>query len=125
MKKRLLNRIYKLKNTLPDWIDTKLKLHYDIWHIIAECNNIIVYNLIIDDILNNDELNGIIELFDDELSKALGLNYDLEIAVYYEILLTHFMDELLNFEYYEAANNLKYIIEEFFETKYGDKSNEN
>jgi hypothetical protein len=125
MKKRLLNRIYKSKNTLPNWIDTKLKLHYNIWHIISECNNIIVYNLIIKDILDDDELDFVTELFDTEIKKALSLGYELEIAVYYEVLLTNFMDDLLDFEYYEAANNLKYIIENYFETKYQDKFNEN
>jgi hypothetical protein len=125
MKRKLLSKIYKLKNQLPNWIDTKLRLHYDLWNIISECNNVIVYNLLIDEILSDDELEGVIEFFDIEIRKGLNLGYDLEIAVYYEILLTRFMNELLDFESYEAAYNLKYIMENYFEKKYQDPLNEN
>ena len=124
MKRKTLSKIYKVKNQIPNWIDTTLKLHYKIWHNMLDCNNIIVHNLIIDDILLIEEIDCIIDIFDETINKVLNLGYDLEIAVYYEVFLMWLEEQLLNIEAYEALSNLKQIKDRYFNIKYDGFQNE-
>ena len=124
MKRKTLSKIYKVKNQIPNWIDTTLKLHYKIWNTMLDCNNIIVHNLIIDVILDIEEIDYIIDIFDETINKVLNLGYDLEIAVYYEVFLMWLEEQLLNIEAYEALSNLKQIKDRYFNIKYDGFQNE-
>ena len=124
MNRKMMKEIHKAKNMMPSWIDTTLKLHYKIWNVMNDCNNIIIFNLLIDDILTKEEINGVIDLFELSISNVLGLGYELEIAVYYNLFTKFLMEELVAWEQYEAAYNLKEMIDNYFTTKYEDFNNE-
>jgi hypothetical protein len=124
MKRKMMTQIYKAKNRMPNWIDTTLKLHYKIWNVMGDCNNIIVYNLLIDEVLLDDEIDAVIQLFDANIRKVLETGYDLEIAVYYEVFTKFCMDLVLEWEHYEAAHNLNRMIKEYFNTKHQGFNNE-
>lgn len=124
MNRKMMKEIHKAKIKMPNWIDTTLKLHYKIWNVMTDCNNIIIYNLLIDDILTDDEINGVIDIFELNIINVLSLGYDLEIAVYYELFTKYLMVELVEFEQYEAAHNLKKMIDRYFTTKYEDFNND-
>jgi hypothetical protein len=124
MKRKMMTKIYKAKIKMPNWIDTTLKLHHYIWNSMSDCNNIIVYNLFIDEILSDEEIDDVIKHFDINIRKVLEIGYDLEIAVYYEVFTKYCIKLLIDYEHYEAAHNLKRMIDEYFNIKHQDLNNE-
>lgn len=118
MNRKMMSTLYKIKNKIPFWIDTKVKLHHQIWNKISDCNNILFYNLIVREILPYEVIDDVIVTLDDEINKILNIGYDVEIYVYYHSINEYIINLLLQWEEYEAAHNLQRVLEIYFNIKY-------
>jgi hypothetical protein len=110
----LQKKIFRLKNNIPNWIDTKDVFHHKMWNTLLDVNNYIYFHLIVQDIISDEFLTDFINTIDDVLSPILGKDYDLEICVYYECLIEAFIKNLIKYEDYEAAENLKRFYNLYF-----------
>ena len=114
MNSKLHNKILNVKSRIPNWIDTKDVFHYKIWNTLLTVNDYIYFDLLVRTILEEDELIFIVNTIDEVLRPVLDKNYDLEIMVYYECLVEFMIKNLVEYEEYEAAQNIKRFYELYF-----------
>lgn len=96
-------------NYIPDFIDVKVPLHFEIWTLMVDINDIIL-ELISQLVLTKRKLYGIMKRFYDYINYTMSIleeKLKLTFSIYYTAVLKWILEEALKSEEYETAENLK------------------
>lgn len=97
---------------MPYWIDVKSPRDYITWKKLYKCN-VVLASLFTTDILTDEEIEFLVYQFSINYQK-IDKTYELDIAAYYNKLLSHIMSIVVYEEEYTIAANLKKMTDRYF-----------
>lgn len=108
--------IYNEMIRLPKWINTTSSLHFEVWNLMSDCNDMLLL-LINDNIISDKKINIIMRRFDDIITSVLDvLNEDdrIKLCVYFTAMLDMIKEVCLEEERYEACSNIQRFYDSYF-----------
>lgn len=109
--------ITKYISKIPDFIDTKSLISHRIWMLISDSNYLIV-KLVSDKVFTKKSITNVVISVNNKIEQIGSLNIkndiQLEIAEYYVKLFDYIIDLLLEYECFEALENIKRFNEVYY-----------
>jgi hypothetical protein len=107
--------IYKMNN-IPDWINTKSSLHFDVWNLMTDCNDMILI-LINDRIITDKNISKIMYRFDEIITTLLDVLVDnerIKLCIYFTQMIDFIKDLCLEEERYEVCSNIQKFSDSYY-----------
>lgn len=109
-------QIYHEMTYLPKWINTTSSLHFEVWNLMGECNDLLLV-LITDRIINDKNITTLVIKFDDIITSVLDVLIDddrIKLCVYFTAMMDMIKDMCLEEERYEACSNIQKFYDNYF-----------
>jgi hypothetical protein len=108
--------IYNEMNRIPKWINTTSSLHFEVWNLMGDCNDMLLL-LINDKIITDKRINIIMIKFGFNITSLLDVLIEddrIKLCVYFTAMLDMIKEVCLEEERYEACSNIQRFYDSYF-----------